>query len=55
MADSRASCRDELAIGALILTSWSGSAAAEPVATRATAAPGIATFAIPGWITFGRG
>src|SRR5690349_1481180 len=49
---SRDSCRDELAIDGSSLTCWAGSAAAEPVATRATAAPGITTFARPGWITF---
>ena len=52
---SRDSCRDELAIDGSKVTWWSGSAAAEPVATRATAAPGIATFAMPGRITCGRG
>src|SRR3954471_9688356 len=52
---SRANCRDELAIDGSSLTCWLGSAAAEPVATSATAAPGIATLARPGWITLGRG
>jgi hypothetical protein len=53
---SRFSCRGELAVDVSVVGgAWSGKATADPVAISATAAPGIATFTMPGRITFGRG
>ncbi|WP_246485850.1 hypothetical protein [Kribbella qitaiheensis] len=48
---SRANCRGELAIGTFVEGAWSGKATADPVANKATAAPGIATFTMPGRTT----